>query len=296
MVFSCLPPQTDCEWANLRDFVVDFNADHETAYAREECLDKDTTRKQPEVLLRAPGERDIVIECKSVVWPKAYYRSHSHEHHLDERVSDLVGHAFRDKMYELAYHEDSLKGVRRRDVDWYAEEIAQTILSNLGQAKSGVISSKVPIPWSFRPLAPHELYEDETTGIRFHVALGSMPWEEPSDYSQRLEALKAGYAGAFQRTLEKAVPKFEGYADCLKLLLVQFCGEGSNMLFEEDLIEIIEAASLPPLIDQVWLACEEWKSDYYCRIKWERIRCAESPLPPVPFADAEVDRRAAEVR
>ena len=76
MVFSCFPPQTDCEWANLRDFVIRFNQDHGTKYDKKECLDKDTTRKQPEVLLKAPGERDIVIECKSVVWPADYFRNH----------------------------------------------------------------------------------------------------------------------------------------------------------------------------------------------------------------------------
>ena len=296
MVFSCLPPQTDCEWANLRDFVVVFNADHKTSYGREECLDKDPTQKQPEVLLRAPGERDIVIECKSVVWPETYYRFHSHEHRLDELVSGLVGHAFRDKMYELAYHEESLKGVTRRDVDRYAEQIAGAILSNLCQAKSRAISSKDPIPWNFRPLETCELYEGESIGIRFNVAVQSMLWEGTSVYSQRLEALKAGYTGEFQRTLERAAPKFEEYADCLKLLLVQFCGEGSTILFEEDLIEIIGAASLPPLIDQVWLACEDWVNDYYCRITWKKIRCAKSPLRSVPVSGTKTAQQATEGR
>ena len=104
MVFSCFPPQTDCEWANLRDFVIDYNENHGTEYAREECLDKNTTRKLPEVLLRAPSERAIVIECKAVVWPATYYRDHEHEHHLAERLSELLIGMCRDRAYELSYH------------------------------------------------------------------------------------------------------------------------------------------------------------------------------------------------
>lgn len=273
MIFSCFPPQTDCEWANLRAFVIRFNQDHGTEYVKTECLDKDTTRKQPEVLLEAAGERDIVIECKSVVWPSDYFQNHDNEHHMGNYLFKSVGAAFRDAAYQLTIREDSLAGKKQSEVGEYAERIAQEISSRATDAKSRGIGSSEPIPWSFRPLGSHEIDEgDPSTGIRF-VTLGrsTLGMDHPA-LLQEFEAAKAGYAEEFQRTLERAAPKFEEYADCLKMLLVRFCGEGSGILSEDDVLEIIKSATLPNLIDQVWLAQEDWVSEYDYEIAWLQVR------------------------
>ena len=276
MIFSCFPPQTDCEWANLRDFVIEYNEDRGTRYVREECLDKDTTRKHPEVLLRAPSERDIVIECKSVVWPAAYYRDHNNEHHLNERVSELLIEMCRNGAYELSYHESSLKGKKRREVERYAKQIAREVRSNWPRVERDGLSGKDPMPWRFRPLGIHEIeYDEPITGIRIEVRVGSVFLWEPAEYQRVNAATKAGYGGEFRRMLRKAAPKFEGYDDCLKMLLVQFCGEGSTVLLEKDLIDIIETTSLPAQIDEVWLAWQDWADDHSYRLRWKRVRTAE---------------------
>ena len=273
MVFSCFPPQTDCEWANLRDFVIRFNQDHGTKYVKTECLDKDTTRKQPEVLLQAIGERDIVIECKSVVWPADYFRNHDNEHHIEDRLFKSLDDTFRDAAYQLTISEDSLSGKKQSEVAQYAELIAREISSRQTDAKSHGIGNSEPIPWSLRPLGPHEIDEgDPTTGIRF-VTLGPDTFgRDHSELLQEFEAAKVGYAEEFQRTLERAAPKFDEYADCLKMLLVSFCGECSRIMSEDDVLEIIESATLPHLIDQVWLAQENWVSEHNYEIAWLQVR------------------------
>ena len=267
------PPQTDCEWANLRAFVIQFNQDHGTEYVKTECLDKDTTRKQPEVLLEAAGERDIVIECKSVVWPSDYFRNHDNEHHMGNYLFKSLGDAFRDAAYQLTISEESLDGKKQSEVDEYAERIAQEISSRETDAKSRGIGSSEPIPWSFRPLGSHEIYEgDPTTGNQVRY-LGKVHfWDGPLSTSSRVRGSEAGYAEEFQRTLERAAPKFEEYADCLKMLLVRFCGEGSGILSEDDVLEIIKSATQPNLIDQVWLAQEDWVSECDYEIAWLQVR------------------------
>ncbi len=273
MVFSCFPPQTDCEWANLRAFVIRFNHDHGTEYVRTACLDKDTTKKQPEVLLQASGERDVVIECKSVVWPTDYFRDHDNEHRIGDRLFKSLGDMFRDASYQLTISEESLDGKKQSEVAQYAERIAQEISSRQTDAKSRGIGSSEPIPWSFRPLGPHEIDDgDPKTGIRFVILGQSTLGSDHSELLREYEAAKVGYAEEFQRTLEKAAPKFEEYTDSLKMLLVMFCGEGSSILSEDDVLEIIKSVTLPRLIDQVWLAQEDWVSEYNYEIAWLQVR------------------------
>ncbi len=268
MVSWCFPPQTDCEWVNLRDFVIQFNTAYGKAYAKTECLDKDNSRKQPEVLLQAPREKDVVIERKSVVWPTTYFRDHDNEHELGNRVGKFLGNEFRDAAYQLTVCEASLKGKKQSEVVQYATQIAEEISSRRTEAKSCGIGSQEPIPWSFCLLASHELdYDEPRTGIRFTViGKSSTAFDKGAD----LESIKAGYAGEFQRTLEKAAPKFGEYTDCLKLLLVQFFGDSSSIL-DEDIIEIIKSARLPKVIDQVWLALEDWVSESDYEIAWQRV-------------------------
>ena len=273
MVFSCFPPQTDCEWANLRDFVIRFNQDHGTQYERTECLDKDTTKKLPEVLLQAPGERDIVIECKSIVWPPNYFRDHDHEHDIADRLFKLLGDTFHDGAYQLTISEEYLSGKKQSEVGQYAERIAQEISSRQTDAESHGIGDLEPIPWSFRLLGSHEIEEGErATGVRIVILGRSTFGRDHSELIQEYEAAKAGYAEEFERTLERAAPKFEEYADCLKMLLVRFCGEGSSILSEDDVLEIIKSATLPHLIDRIWVAQEDWVSEHDYEVAWLQVR------------------------
>ena len=224
MIFSCFPPQGKCEWAHLKGFVDQYNIVFGKAYTRSACLDVDErNEKEPELLLEAPWETPIVLEHKSVVWPPKHLSDHSKEHHLFERICDLLSNIFKDSVYQLNVSAESLKGKPKREVDEFAKQIANIVLSDVVNAKSQRgIGNREPIPWRLRSLSPHE--RDETvpeTGIGLVVS-------EPLEILQSVETAKTGYANEFERSAQVAAKKFAKYADYLKLLLVQFHGDSSG--------------------------------------------------------------------
>ena len=279
MIFSCFPSETKCEWSELRSFVVECLAPSpEKTYRSIVCLDVvNRNEKEPELLLETYGETpNIVIERKSIVWPPMHLSDHQNEHQLWKCVHDLIANQFDDYLYQLTVWEDSLAGKKAREVRELAKKIAQVILANQIAAKSpNGTGNQEPIPWQFRPLSPNE--RDETmpeTGFGIYVkgeSVGMMS-ETPADINQRVQELKAGYVESLKETLEDAAEKFEKYNDCLKLLLVQFFGKGSLLLSDQDIVEIIASADLPELIDQVWLAQQEWVSLHDYRIAWKHVR------------------------
>lgn len=273
MIFWCYPPSGKCEWAHLRDFVAHFNSLCGKSYRLSKCLDVEIRdEKQPEVLIEAAGEIPLVIERKSVVWPPEYFSNHSNEHDLFQRILELIGSSFQDTVYQLTIGAASLKDKKKREVIKLAEQIARSILANQATAKTYVgLYSRKPVPWSFRPLSSQERDESiPEKGVGFIVISEPDPGE-PAEIIQRCETAKLGFAREFKNAAEAAVKKFQKYKECLKVLLVQFHGNGSFIL-DEDLIEIIKTAELPALIDQVWVAQPEWVSQDDYNVIWERIR------------------------
>jgi hypothetical protein len=277
-MFSCLPPDNGCEWADLREFVSRFNKLRGKAYYKSACLDKERRNtKEPEVLLEAPGEDPIVIERKSIVWPPGneYLADHHKSHQLlDDFVRRLNqrDNPFTEFPYRLTVKARDLKGKGQREVARFAEEIADVVLSNPANAKSARgIGRPDPIPWRFRALSPHE--RDETipsTGIGIEVWGDGM--SETRDIPYRIEEEKSGYAKEFNRWADNAAEKFAQYAHCRKLLLVQFFGDSSLWMGDEEIVEIIKAADLPKMIDEVWVARQDWVSLNDYEIAWEHIR------------------------
>ena len=277
MIFSCFPPNIECEWADIRFFVDRYNNTFKKTYRRSKCLDKTGEHgKQPELLLEAPGEVPIVIERKSVVWPSDHLRGHRNEHNLHDfflnRVRSL-GDPFTDSVYQLTVSAKSLRRKSKKEVQGFAEQIADKTLLDQFTAKSpSGIFNQQPIPWRFRPLSPQE--KDETvpdTGIGLIVREDLVSFEQ-SEILQGTETAKAGYAKEFERLAKAAAEKFAKYSDCERLLLVQFYGDSSVWLDVEETIEIIKSAQLPEMIDQVWLAGQEWVSESDYEISWEHVR------------------------
>ena len=80
-----------------------------------------------------------------------------------------------------------------------------------------------------------------------------------------------GFADRFDREANKAAPKFDDFADCKKLFVVQFFGE-SDAVNDEDIVGIIKASQVPEQIDEVWLTGREWVSLDDYELTWERVR------------------------
>ena len=279
MIFSCFPPDQGCEWVNLRSFVDCYNKLRGKSYRRSACLEVERRNtKEPEVLLEANGEVPIVIERKSIVWPPGneYFADHHKEHYLlNHFVSRLkqLGNPFTDAPYQLAVEARDLKSKKKREVTRFAGRIADIVLSHQANAKSQHgIGGRAPIPWRFRTLSPLE--RDETvpeTGIGLKVVAEEEP-PEPTELLQRIEEKKSGYSKEFERWANDAAKKFVHYAHCQKLFLVQFFGDSSIWLQDEDIVGIIKSAHLPETIDEVWLAQQDWISQDDYEITWEYVR------------------------
>ena len=280
VIFTCLTLGDECEWFHLKDFVSAFNAIHGTSYDWSKCIDvygpdnKQPARaqKRPEVMIEARGETPIVIERKAVVWPATFQRDHSKEHYLPIRISSLLGENFRDSIYQLELYAEDLKGKNLRQVEGFAKQIAQHIGSSCERAKSvRGIRGRQPVRWAFRALGRFEIDQpSSSTGFQSSVIDRGWDFEPRGRSSSRARALE-GFVERLDREVNRASRKFDEYADCHKLVVVQFFGE-SDCVMDEDIIDIAKAVRLPNQIDQVWLTGRKWVSLNDYELAWERVR------------------------
>ena len=111
-MFWCTPTN-GCERRQLSGLVVRYNDLFEKSYAISACLDMENRDgPEPELLLESPGETPLVIEHKTVVWPKQYHRDHHNEHVIADNLHSLLGEAFQDDFYVLTLWAESLAGQR----------------------------------------------------------------------------------------------------------------------------------------------------------------------------------------
>ena len=278
MMFSCLPISNEHECCVAHHFVGQYNERNGTAYrvvAFPEIDNRNT--KEPEVLLEDPrGGPRLAIERKSVVYPldEHYLGKHRNGHYFfDLFVEQLELHGcdFSDSLYQVAVHEKDLNDKRQKEIPRIAEQVAAVVVKNwwrIDESYDG-ISGNTPIPWRFRIVQPEEQdYDDPDHGIGIIVNLESSLLES----TEKLEALRQGYAAEFQNQAERAAEKFAGYPECRKLLLVQFFGESFSGVGKREIKKIIRSASLPEVIDEVWAARQEWVGPDESEIRWHRVR------------------------
>ena len=280
MIFSCLPPDSKCEWADLKRFVVQYNDTQDAAYQRAACLDVEKRgMKMPELLLEAHGERPVVIERKSVAWPREeYFADHRHEHELASLVVDRIhtdNDSFAYSSFQLTLYTYALQGKKKRDIHDFASQIANHILSHQDAAKSlRGISSQQPIPWHFsRARFDDEEESAPTVGCRITIRDDEPDLEASlEEFRRRVAAARQGYAAEFVRCAEAAAEKFAEFAHCRRLFLVQFFGSVTNRVRDDDLVKIIRTAQIPDAIDEVWLADADWVSADDYEIVWKHVR------------------------
>ena len=277
MVFPCLPSQNKCEWADLKDFVADYNRARNKDYRLAACLDRENSgSKEPEVLLETTSGEYMVIERKSIVWPSgnSTMAEHNREHELFDRFVHRLessGHTFKDGLYVLTVWERDLKDLKWKGVVEVAEQIACAVLANRFESGPllGGISWRKPIRWEFRVVGPGERTDDAPeVGWGYTVNLDSRPLES----SAEIEEMTKGYTREFERQATAAKEKFTKYAHCRKLFLVQFFGDGSFWLEDEEAADIVRSAELPEVIDEVWMARQEWVALDEYEIVWDRVR------------------------
>jgi hypothetical protein len=263
MIFSCYPPSSKCEWSIIYRFVEEFNSLNGTSYKLSKCLDVEYREsKQPEVLLKSIGHIPMVVERKTVVWPKNYFSDHMNFHYFFEKVIKMINSLFQDKVYKLKIIERSIKNKKKNEINDIADKIARKIKINIDKAKSPLgIKDKEPIPWNFHQLSPHEIEDNyPKKGIVFF---------QIKEFNINDANAKRGFAEEFKKVIDSTAKKFKSYKKYLKVLLVQFHGEDSFPVDEEI---VIHEAKLPELIDQIWIAEPDWINEYDYMITWKLVR------------------------
>lgn len=275
MMFPCFPPKSDlpngqkCEWnSGIRDFVVQLNAETGKRYSLSECLDLKS--KGPEVLLEAPDGDPIVIERKSIVWPKHHLRDHAKEHLLFDLVCKPLNGLFQDELYQLKVVEQSLKGKSEREVKEIASQIVAIVRLNPKAAKSQRgVGHQEPIPWRFS-LFHGQDENAPKVGVGLSVEAKFWSADTHGEILKEIAVAKSGYIKELEHQAIKASEKFAKYDHCQKLLVIQFFGD-TLALRDEDITAVVQSAQLPQSIDQVWVAKQDMTGDD-CIIRWRHIR------------------------
>jgi hypothetical protein len=281
-MFSCFNPDKrvgpKCEWqgGNLRNFVEQLNQNRGTTYALKECLDVaacgsfSSGDKQPEVLVTgSQSEQPMVIERKRVV-SEAYAKHHANHHLIYETIPELLLPQINGDLYALEIDECDLRDKPKRKVQAEAEEIADLVLARRGLVVQGqAIAGNKPFPWQFgrvHPIDRDESMPDTGIGVQIKVRdLFNRSW------LSLIEQTRAEYRRLVDRRLAEASPKFEYYVVHRKVVVLEFYGDW-RLLDEDDARQIVSEATLPPIIDEVWITIPEWVSESDYEIAYERVR------------------------
>lgn len=257
--FHCLR-DSKCEWEKgLKDFAIQFNEAFGKDYSLSKCLDiSKRDSKQPEVLLEASGNQPMVIECKKIVYPHDYYEKHRHFHkffgsfssHFKVKLKPNLPQDF----YEIGVNHNVLYKNNQKKFDFISDQIVSHVLQHIEEFYiSNSIDSSNPIPWCFRRVPENER-DDELckSGLRLS---GSA---EPLQLNfKALSEAEEKISEQVAKHLANTDKKFQEYADCLKILVIEICGDVLSIPTPEVIVEILQNAAIPSSINQIWLADPE---------------------------------------
>ena len=259
MMFSCLPVGNEHECCIVLHFLSQYNELNGTSYRVADFPElRNRNTKEPEALLEAPGRGlRLAIERKSIVHTldRRYMPNHRNGHHLFDCFQKKLksrGCDYSDSLYMLTVYDRDLKEKRQREVPEIAEQIASVVArdwSKIDEFRYG-IGGKSPIQWEFRVVPSKERdYGDPESGMGFTV----MEENELFGPPEMVDDEVWGYSKEFELQAARAAEKFVRYADHRRLLLVQFFGHTLGEVGDEEIVEMIESASLPKAIDEVWV-------------------------------------------
>jgi hypothetical protein len=283
-MFSCFNPDKTpghrCEWkgGNLQDFAYHFNQSRGTTYRLEACLDAPTPGvpsprlKQPEVLLKGRcGERPMVIERKQVA-AESYAVHHGNLHILYDMIPEAVMPHFGDALYSLELNESSIEGKKKREVQEAAREITKQVLVNQQRVKSGAaVGNSQPFPWRFGRVPEHARPDNAPEmGIGVDVHGSDFFSSGPQTILRQAEEAYASTKKILEKVLRDTELKFANYQDHLKVLVLEFYGDG-NLLTDDDAKKIVAELELPASINEVWVAQQDWISEWGYEIGYKRV-------------------------
>jgi hypothetical protein len=214
----------------------------------------------------------MVVERKQVA-AESYARHHGNLHVLYDVIPDALAPHLGDALYSLEVGDEGLRDKRQKEVRAAAREIADAVIANLGRVKGGAsVGGPRPFPWRFGRVPPHAREEGAPeVGVGVQVHGSAAPADEPEAFLRQVEEAYAETKGVLERLLADAARKFVPYADHLKVVVLEFYGD-TDLLGEDEVKRMVGEAELPALVDEVWVARQEWTSACDYDLGYERVR------------------------
>jgi hypothetical protein len=255
-----------CEWVGgaLDAFALHYNEQSGTDYFHTACLDvvqiSGLTPKAPEVLLTdAATGRQMVIERKSVTWPREYIHRHQPSHGFADTIGKKTSGLFLDAPYILK--------VKTRQLNQLSGKAIKEASETIGGIVAGLTPSdlprrsKEPISWSLRKALPGE-DQEERKGLTI-IEKQSISFDDLDN-----EEAKVGTTAEINIQLRAAALKFEGNAGQRRLVLLDFYGEE---LTEDDIPLLFGGITIPEAIDEVWRTVRDWISHNDYKTGYNRL-------------------------
>ncbi|MFC5865126.1 hypothetical protein ACFPT7_22660 [Acidicapsa dinghuensis] len=218
------------------------------------------TPKEPEVLLTDTSTSvQMVIERKSVVWPKSYIYQHGLGHEFAGLVWEGAKGHFHEAGYKLSIRSAELRAMSGKQIRDAGRQIGEAV--SLLTPADLPIQRGQPIEWWFRAIEPGEEDED-FKGIAINE-FGSMGLGG----SERKAAIE-GIPSEIQEQLNAAVEKFHRYQKQIKLVLLDFYSED---LWEDDIPPMMQNIQIPDGIDEIWRTTRDWVSADDYEVGYDRL-------------------------
>ena len=241
-----------CERPFVEPFVAFINAAEQSDYAYDRCLDHvDRNHPQPEILYLDSRGHELVVERKSVVWPRDYVLKHKNQHVLMELLHAALASETDAFPCELWLDCDIKRP--RAQLLTIGRQIASDIRTKMqGMDADVVLSGSVQdVRWKFR-------WESESERDWFEPQTG-LVIRSDGEWIDSETPIPSGFSAELGRLVSAAMRKFRAYDSSRRILLLEPQGDFPT----EWLIDTIRHA---PILSNT----EAWVSEHVMAGELER--------------------------
>lgn len=266
---SCTTQIAGCERHSLVPLINEINALEGRNYVATECLDQsERSAPMPEVLyLDEVAGAEMVIERKSLIWPRDYARLHSSMHSLaDMLTQQLRWLGNRPVTVILELEQVVPKKQLRATVDSIAGSLREAFAKGLETGGASIRQARGRYHWTVRSASDRDFCEEPRSG----PVVG---WSEPDfDYDNLIDDLArvaVGVEEEIERLLKPLEAKFRQFTSARRIVALEPYGQLSAM--PTDWVrERLAAIRIPEVADEVWW-CDSFEQDGHLIWAFDRV-------------------------
>lgn len=254
---GCLPESNGCERQRTDPFVRHLNEVESRDFRHQLCLDRVfRNTPQPEALYVDAGTGiRLVIERKTIAWPRDYIVRHQNDHLVAEILCDKLGARLADAPYAIVL-ECALRG-RPSELRVFAGQIVESVLRRFPEVETGrgIGSPTWGRRWRIIREPPDDrIAEDEPP---HGLVIRWFPTEaSPQPYADASDELLAEVG----RHLVSCASKFRDYAGDRRVVLLDQQGE-LRYWSCRSWQRAFHLSPPPAEVPEIWMAIHDWIAD-----------------------------------